>query len=69
MTSTRNGPRFGLDDQVYFSTQNLAARQQPSDRFVIVQIMPQDRAGIYQYRIRPVGAGPQRVATELELRR
>ncbi len=69
MALTRNGPRFGIDDQVYFSTQNLAARQQSSDRFVIVQIMPQDRSGTYQYRIRPVGAGPQRVATELELKR
>jgi hypothetical protein len=69
MALTKDGPRFGLDDQVYFSSQTLAGRNQTSDRFVIVQIMPQDRTGIYQYRIRPVGTGPHRIATERELRR
>ncbi len=43
--------------------------QQPAERFVVVSIMPADNTGIYQYRIRPTGAGPQRVASELDLKR
>ena len=70
VSSQRNGPRFRIDDFVYFSAQNSTPRgQQSSERFVVIAVMPQDRAGSYQYRIRPTGSGPQRVATELELRR
>jgi hypothetical protein len=43
--------------------------QQPAERFIIVSVMPVDRSGVYQYRLRPTGPGPQRVASELELRR
>lgn len=70
MNNERQGPRFRIDDQVYFSVQGPSARQQqPGERFVVMAVMPQDRAGNYQYRIRPVGSGPQRIATEPELRR
>jgi len=66
----QNGPRFRVDDHVYFSPQNaLAGAQQSGERFVVVGVMPQDRMGSYQYRIRPTTSGPHRVATELELRR
>ena len=66
----QNGPRFRVDDYVYFSPQNAVARgQQSGERFVVVGVMPQDRAGSYQYRIRPTVSGPHRVVTELELRR
>lgn len=67
----RNGPRFHVDDHVFFSTQGANSRNQqlPVERFVVVAVMPQDRAGTYQYRIRPTGSGPQRIATELELKR
>ena len=40
--------------------------QLPAERFIVVAVLPQDRAGTFQYRIRPTGAGPQRMATELE---
>ena len=43
--------------------------QHPVERFIVVSVMPVDRSGTYQYRIRPTGAGPQRVASELELKR
>jgi hypothetical protein len=66
----RNGPRFHIDDHVFFSTQGVSSRSQlPAERFIVVAVMPRDRAGIYQYRLRPTGTGPQRVATEAELRR
>ena len=65
-----NGPRYRVDDFVYFSAENaLSHSQQSSERFVVVAVMPRDRVGNHQYRIRPTGTGPQRVATELELRR
>ncbi len=69
VSNSHNGPRFQVDDYVYFSAQNSALRGLQSERFVVVAVMPQDRAGRYQYRIRPTVSGPQRVATELELRR
>jgi hypothetical protein len=66
----RKGPQFRIDDHVYFSAQTGATRtQQTPERFTIVAVMPQDRSGSFQYRIRPTGVGPQRVATESELRR
>ncbi|HLG88854.1 MAG TPA: hypothetical protein VKZ79_16825 [Alphaproteobacteria bacterium] len=68
-SNQQNGPRFRVDDYVYFSAQNSLGRGQSSERFVIVGVMPRDRAGSYQYRIRPTVNGPNRVATELELRR
>ncbi|HLG86069.1 MAG TPA: hypothetical protein VKZ79_02620 [Alphaproteobacteria bacterium] len=69
-SNQQNGPRFQIDDFVYFSPQNAASRGgQPAERFVVVGILPPDRAGSYQYRIRPTASGPHRVATELELRR
>jgi hypothetical protein len=63
------GPRFHIDDHVYLLAQNMMSRQQTSERFVVIAVMPQDRSGSYQYRIRPTSVGPQRVANELELRR
>jgi hypothetical protein len=64
----QNGPRFRVDDYVYLSSQNAVGRgQQSSERFVVVGVLPRDRAGSYQYRIRPTVNGPNRVATELEL--
>jgi hypothetical protein len=70
VSNPRNGPQFRIDDHVYFSAQNGSGRSQQSpERFTIVAVMPQDRAGSFQYRIRPTGAGPQRVAAESELRR
>ena len=69
MSSQQNGPRFRVDDYVYFSPQNAVGRSQTAERFVVVGVMPPDRTGAYQYRIRPTVSGPQRVATELELRR
>ena len=69
-SNQQNGPRFQVDDYVYFSPQNAAPRgTQTAERFVVVGIMPPDRTGSYQYRIRPTASGPHRVATELELRR
>ena len=70
MALERNGPRFHIDDQVHLAIHGLAAsNHHPTERFVIVSVMPRDRAGNHQYRVRPVGTGPHRVATELELRR
>ena len=70
VSSQRNGPRFRIDDFVYFFPQNSSPRgYESSERFVVVAVLPTDRAGSHQYRIRPTGSGPQRVATELELRR
>ena len=68
-SNQRNGPRFQVDDYVYFSPQNAVSRGQAAERFVVVGIMPPDHTGSYQYRIRPTASGPHRVATELELRR
>ncbi len=71
MTAERQtGPRYRIDESVFYS--NPSARpmnQQPAERFIIVSVMPVDRSGVYQYRLRPTGPGPQRVASELELRR
>jgi hypothetical protein len=64
------GPRYRIDESVFYS--NQAARPQtqtPSERFIVVSVLPIDRTGVFQYRIRPTGTGPQRVASELELRR
>jgi hypothetical protein len=70
VSNQRNGPRFRVDDFVYYSAQNSTPRsRQSSERFVVAAVMPPDRAGSYQYRIRPTGSGPQRIASELELRR
>lgn len=66
----QNGPRFRIDDHVYFSPQNSSSRsRQSTERFIVVGVMPQDGTGSYQYRIKPTASGPLRVATELELRR
>ena len=66
----RNGPRYRVDDQVFFSPANAAARMEAStERYVVVAVLPPDRDGSHQYRLRPTGSGPQRVASELELRR
>jgi hypothetical protein len=66
----RNGPRYHVDDQVFFSPANGAPRgQQSTERYTVVAVLPLDHAGSYQYRLRPTDGGPQRVATELELRR
>ena len=66
----RNGPRYRVDDQVLFSPANTPARATPTtERYIVVAVLPPDRAGSYQYRLRPTGSGPQRVASELELRR
>jgi hypothetical protein len=69
-TERQTGPRYRIDESVFFS--NTAGRSQgqlPSERFIVVSVLPVDRSGTYQYRIRPTGSGPQRVASELELRR
>ncbi len=69
-TAQRNGPRYRIDDSVYFSANSATLHgQPPQERFIVVAVMPQDRGGLYQYRIRPSGAGPHRIATEPELRR
>ncbi len=66
----RSGPRYRIDERVFFSTQAMNARSQQSpERYTIVAVMPVDRAGVHQYRLRPSGAGPERVANELELTR
>lgn len=65
-----DAPRFRIDDAVCFLPQKHSRlREVPSERFVVVAVMPCDRAGIHQYRIRPVGPGPLRMATEQELKR
>ncbi|MDR3643707.1 MAG: hypothetical protein P4M02_01370 [Clostridia bacterium] len=71
MTAERQtGPRYRIDESVFFSSPSMKSQaQQPVERFIVVSVMPVDRSGTYQYRIRPTGAGPQRVASELELRR
>jgi hypothetical protein len=67
---TVNPPRFRVDDYVYFSiSKDTRYKEAPTDRFVVVAVMPRDSAGIHQYRIQPTGSGPSRLATELELRR
>jgi len=64
-----NNPRFHVDDSVFFLPQkNTRLGQLPSERFVIVAVMPRDHTGIPQYRIRPSGPGPLRMASESELR-
>lgn len=66
---TADTPRFHIDEAVYLVAQREPRiRESSSERFVVVAIMPRDRAGSHQYRIRPAGAGPLRMATELELR-
>jgi hypothetical protein len=63
-------PRFSVDDYVYFAPHSVMRHKEiPSGRFVVVAVMPRDQAGIPQYRIQPAGAGPLRMATELELKR
>jgi hypothetical protein len=70
VATQRSGPRFHVDDFVYFSANNGTGRGPATpERFVIVSVMPQDRSGAFQYRIKPTDAGPHRVVTELELRR
>ncbi len=65
-----DSPRFRIDDFVYFVPQkDTQYKEVPSERFTVVAVMPRDRAGNHQYRIRPSGPGPLRMATELELRR
>jgi hypothetical protein len=65
-----DGPRFHIDDSVYLVPQKDTRYKDASlERFTIIAVMPPDRAGTHQYRIRPTGPGPQRMATELELRR
>jgi hypothetical protein len=64
------GPRYRIDESVYFSTQKGARHAPvPPERFVVVQVMPRDRSGTFQYRLRPAGMGPLRMAAEGELRR
>jgi hypothetical protein len=70
MTERQTGPRYRIDESVFYSNQSMRIQsQQPVERFIVVSVMPVDRSGIFQYRIRPTGAGPQRVASELELKR
>lgn len=64
-----NGPRFQPDDVVAFQRSGRFSPAQPTGRFVVVERMPQDDSGAYQYRVRPVEAGPLRVALEDELTR
>jgi hypothetical protein len=67
--SVRKAPRFSTDDPVYFSVPNASLKQQPTaESFVIVSVMPSDQTGNFQYRIKPIGPGPNRIASELELR-
>ena len=64
----RNGPRFRVDDLVFFSpVKAAAAAQLQAERYTVVAVLPPDHTGRYQYRLRLTGTGPQRVATELEL--
>ena len=70
MAEQQTGPRYRIDESVFYSNSSTRGQaQQPTERFIVVSVMPVDRSGAYQYRIRPTGAGPQRVASELELRR
>ena len=46
----------------------LTTEQAPVQKFWWKDLFAK-RGGTYQYRIRPTGAGPQRVASELELKR
>ncbi len=69
MGNVRGNPRFSVEDHVFFLPSGHTARLQTAERYVVTAVMPLDRAGNFQYRIRPVGAGPHRMATELELRR
>jgi hypothetical protein len=69
-TERQTGPRYRVDESVFFSNQSMKTQaQHPVERFIVVSVMPVDRSGTYQYRIRPTGTGPQRVASELELKR
>ena len=69
-TERQTGPRYRTDESVFYSsTPGRAQGQPPAERFIVVSVLPVDRSGNYQYRIRPTGSGPQRVASELELRR
>ena len=70
LLAQNTNPRFRIDDQVFFSIPSMSPRnQQTPEQYTVVSVMPVDQSGIFQYRIRPSGAGPQRVATELELKR
>jgi hypothetical protein len=72
MVSTpTGGHRFNVDDRVFYSASPVTPRsgQPPAEAFVIVATLPRDRAGTFQYRIRPKAVGPDRIATEGELRR
>ena len=65
-----DGPRFRVDDYVYFSAQmSTRHKQVPPGRFVVVAVLPRDPSGSHQYRVKPTDSGPLRLATELELRR
>ena len=68
-TSQRSEPRFHVNDYVYFSSVPGRGAGMTSERFIVVSVMPRDRAGAFQYRIKPIESGPHRVVTELELRR
>lgn len=69
-TERRPGPRYRIDESVFFSSPSMKQQSQlPAERFIVVAVLPPDRAGSFQYRIRPTGAGPQRMASELELKR
>jgi hypothetical protein len=69
-TERQTGARYRIDESVFFSSQpNKAQPQVPNERFVVVSVLPMDGTGAHQYRIRPAGTGPQRVASERELRR
>jgi hypothetical protein len=64
------GPRFRIDDHVYFAESGGPGRGAvAAARYVIVAVMPKDITGSHQYRIKPTDAGPHRLVRELELRR
>jgi hypothetical protein len=69
-SAQRTGPRYRVDDQVFYAPANAVGRAQlPAERYTVVAVLPPDHMGSFQYRLRPAGSGPQRVAPEPELRR
>ena len=61
-----------MNDRKYKSGQTVTmmpnrARRTPTDRFEIVRLMPAERGEGYQYRIRSILNGHERVVLESEL--
>jgi hypothetical protein len=64
----RKGPRYQVGDEVFWQASVVTRSPLPAERYTVVAVLPPDSTGTQQYRLRPASAGPERIATELELR-